>query len=148
MATLKDASSIHQIHTNAAKITCSAFYSEKQIQKWIENRTPNGYKGGISKKEIYVYDIENKVVAFSHIVKGEIIALFVNPSYQKRGIGKVLLSHGFEIATKETNVVTLEATPNAFHFYQNFGFQKISNSYTVRNGIKLEVINMEMKSRE
>ena len=56
-----------------------------------------------------------------------------------------MLTYCFEIAKEGASKVTLEAMPNAYQFYKQFGFKKIEGSYTIRSGIKLEVIKMEIE---
>ncbi len=143
IANIEDAIFIHNIHTRAARITCSTSYTKTQIDVWLEKRVPKGYYNGINKKEMFVVELGEEIVGFGHVCSGEIIAIFVDPVHQGVGIGKRLLNYALPIAFDNTSDVTLEATPNAFEFYKKCGFIKISDGKVIRNGIELEVVKMK-----
>lgn len=142
VANKEDAASIHNIHTRTARITCAKSYTQSQIDAWLEKRTPEGYHDGIEKKEMFVIELDEQIVGFGHVCSAEILAIFVDPDHQGIGAGTRLLNYALGIALNNSSVVTLEATPNAFEFYRNRGFIKISDGKVIRNGIELEVIKM------
>jgi len=141
-ANQEDAVVIHDIHTKAVRITCAKSYSKTQIEVWLEKRSPEGYYNGINNKEMFVAELDKQIVGFGHAYSGAIVAIFVYPEYQGIGIGKGLLNYALPIALNNSSNVTIEATPNAFEFYKNCGFTKVSDGKTIRNGIELEIINM------
>lgn len=142
-ATNEDVFIIHDIHTKAARITCAKAYSKTQIDVWLEKRKPEGYYNGINKKEMFVAVFDKQIVGFGHAYSGVILAIFVHPEYQRLGIGKGLLNYALLIAFNNSTAVNLEATPNAFEFYKNCGFIRVSDGKIIRNGIELEIINMK-----
>lgn len=147
IANKEDAIFMHNIHTKAARITCSKSYSKTQIDAWLEKRIPEGYYEGINKKEMFIAELGKQVIGFGHANSGVILAIFVHPDYQRLGIGKELLNHALPLAFNNSSEVTLEATPNAFEFYKKCGFIKVSDGKVIRNGTELEVINMKYDKR-
>jgi len=143
LATLSDAIKMHELHTHAIKITCKQCYSAKQIQAWLQNRTPEGYHRGILNKEMYIIEDNNKIIGFSHAVPGTIHAIFIDPSFHKQGAGKQLLEHSIYKAHQNNKKLILESTLNAEEFYTKCGFKKIKNGITVRNNVEIPIVIME-----
>ena len=48
--------------------------------------------------------------------------LAIDPAHQRRGIGKMLLKHGLELAGKAGKDAFLVATPEGRGLYRSFGF--------------------------
>jgi GNAT superfamily N-acetyltransferase len=144
----KDAVSIHDIHTRAVRGACKVCYTEKQISGWLKNRTPEGYLNSIRSNEIYVAEINKRIVGFGHAVPGEIVAIFVDPEFHKKGLGKALLEYGLNIAkTKNHKKIKLEATLNAADFYKKCGFIEIGKGVATRGGQKLDIVLMEYSAK-
>ena len=141
-ATINDAKEMHRIHTSAVRTVCKDFYTEKQIEAWLEGRSPEGYEG-IKKGEMYVVKDGGKVVGFGHAIPGEVVAVFVDPTFHKKGIGKLLLDYGLKIALKNHNKVKVESTINAESFYKKHGFVKIKDDVCMRRGVEIPIIVME-----
>ncbi len=51
--------------------------------------------------------------------------LATDPSQQRRGIGKMLVKHGLELATKDGRDVYLVATPAGRGLYSSLGFNEL-----------------------
>lgn len=144
IAIKEDAVRIHDVHTEAARITCSKSYSKVQIDAWLDKRKPEGYYDGINKKEMFVAELDGRIVGFGHAYSGAILAIFVHPDSQRIGVGKELLNYALAIAFENSTDLTIEATPNAFEFYRKCGFIKISDGKIIRNKTEMEVIIMRM----
>lgn len=139
-----EAKVIHDIHTRAVKEACKGFYTDEQITGWLKNRSPEGYAEGIKNDEMYVDEIEGKIIGFGHAVPGEILAIFVDPTFHKKGIGRSLLQHGLEMAKKgNPSAIKAEASLNAVPFYKKHGFIEIGERIIARNGQKLPIVLME-----
>jgi N-acetylglutamate synthase-like GNAT family acetyltransferase len=133
---------MHRIHTSAVKTVCKDFYTKKQIEAWLEGRSPEGYEG-IKKGEMYVAEDDNKIVGFGHAIPGEVVAVFVDPTFHKKGIGKQLLDYGVKIASKVKKKVNVESTINAESFYKKHGFVKVKDDVCIRRGVEIPIIVME-----
>lgn len=134
---------MHRIHTSAVKATCKDFYTGKQIEAWLDGRSPQGYQEGINKGDMYIAEDNGKTIGFGHAIPGEIVAIYVEPAFHKKGVGKLLLDYGFKIALKGHNKVKVESTINAEGFYKKHGFVKIKDSTAIRNDVELPTIIME-----
>lgn len=142
-ATIQDAEEIHHIHTNAVKFNCKNFYTENQITIWLKNRSPEGYHKGIKNGEMFIAEENGEIAGFGHAIPGQIAAVFVDPAFQGKGVGKLLLEHGLKLALQEKQPVMVESSLNAENFYKRNGFIKIREDFCIRNGIKLPIIIME-----
>jgi len=142
-ATINDAKEMQRIHTSAVTTTCNNFYTEKQINSWLEGRSPEGYHEGINKGEMYVVEDEGKIVGFGHAIPGEVVAVFVDPAFHEKGIGKLILDYGLKIATKDHRKIKVESTLNASGFYEKHGFVKVKDGVCVRNGVEIPTIILE-----
>lgn len=140
IATTNDAKEMHRIHTSAVNTTCKDFYTKKQIKAWLEGRSPEGYYEGINNGEMYVTEDEGKIVGFGHAVQGEVVAVYVDPTFHKKGIGKLLLDYGLIIAAKNHKKVTVKSTINAESFYKKHGFVKVKDDVWIKRGVEIPII--------
>lgn len=86
---------------------------------------------------VYVAKCSNKVIGVGTMRSGNHISLlFVDSEYQKRGVGKALLSElQKSVSVKgESSVITVNAAPFAIPFYERIGFLK-SGEMTTLEGI-------------
>ena len=142
-ATIKDAEEIHRIHDEAVLMACKDFYTKEQIDAWLYGRTPEGYHEAIKKGDMYVAEDNGKIVGFGHAIPGEIVAVFVDPTFHKKGVGKLLLDYGLKIALKGRKKVKVESTINAEGFYKKHGFVKIRDGVHIKRGIEAPIIILE-----
>ncbi len=143
LAVPDDARTIHELHKASVTELCT-LYSREMIEGWLKGRSPEGYTG-IAKKEMYVFEDQGEIFGFSHVVPGEIVALFVAPGSAGKGIGTRLMMHALPIARKDWGgPVQLEATLNAVPFYKTLGFRKIRETTARRNDVDLPLVEMEM----
>jgi len=72
--------------------------------------------------EMVVYENEGEVVGYIELKEGRHIAmLFVSPSFQKRGVGKLLISKILPYA--KSDIITVSASLTSISAYLNFGFE-------------------------
>lgn len=87
------------------------------------------------------------MIGFSHIVPGEIVALFISPQCARKGIGTTLMKHAMPIARQDwEGPIRLEATLNAVLFYESLGFKRIRELMAQRNNTAIPVVEMESNS--
>lgn len=142
-ATISHAPEMNRLHTDAVRMTCKDFYTEEQIEAWLGGRTAEGYHEGINKGEMYVAEDDGKVVGSGHAIPGEVVAIFVDPDSQEKGVGKLLLDHGLQIALKGHEEVKVESTVNAEGFYEKNGFVKVRDDVHVRKGVEAPIVVMK-----
>lgn len=138
-----DAEAIHQLHTRSVQTLCRSHYTPTQIEAWIGRRQPAGYLPAIERKEMFVAEVAGKLVGFGHAVAGEVVAVFVDPAWTRRGVGRQLLTHALALAQgPEQRPVFLEATLNARSFYERCGFQMMEEKLIQRGQTELAVVVM------
>lgn len=121
-----DAPAIHHLHTRSVQTLCRSHYTPAQTAGWIGRRQPAGYLPAIEREEMFVAEIAGKLVGFGHAVVGEIVAIFVDPDWTGRGVGRQLLTHALALAQGgNDHPVWLEATLNARTFYERCGFRMV-----------------------
>ncbi|MFX4233993.1 GNAT family N-acetyltransferase [Aliarcobacter butzleri] len=129
----------------------------KLLQIWLEvnikthNFIPKEYweeqydnvKELLPNSEIYVYEENEKIVAFVGLIENYIAEIFVSFSFQSKGIGKKLLDYIKEFK-KELSLNVYVKNISAIKFYQREGF--IINSQNIDEETKEQQILMIWKS--
>ncbi|EHR0574873.1 N-acetyltransferase [Vibrio parahaemolyticus] len=87
----------------------------------------------IPASEIYVYELDSKVVGFYALKDCELAAIFLSSDYQGHGIGKRLLSHAQEQREKLTLTVYKENTAS-YDFYLSQGFRVVDEEVGEKTG--------------
>ena len=83
--------------------------------------------------QIYVYEIENKIVGFLHATvlyeTIDIINIIVDPKYRKQHIASNLFDYMLSEAPDSVELITLEVNEDnktAISFYKKFGFEIVN----------------------
>ncbi|MBF7070780.1 GNAT family N-acetyltransferase [Aliarcobacter butzleri] len=127
------------------------------LQIWLEvnikthNFIPKEYweeqydnvKKLLPNSEIYVYEENEKIVAFVGLIENYIVGIFISFSFQSKGIGKKLLDYIKEFK-KELSLNVYVKNISAIKFYQREGF--IINSQNIDEETKEQQILMIWKS--
>jgi L-amino acid N-acyltransferase YncA len=88
----EDVSEMHTIHTECLTRTLREPYSDEQIAAWLSGRTPEGYlRAGDSGEHFLVAEEEDVVIGFASWQDDELLALFIHPDEQAKGVGTALL---------------------------------------------------------
>lgn len=83
--------------------------------------------------ETWVTEIDGNVVGFIALMGNEIAALFLNPDYHGRGLGKAMVDKA--VAEKgPLTVDVFEENVIGRRFYETYGFQKIGDYVFERTG--------------
>lgn len=134
----EDAAPIHELHLRSVRQLCSGVYSNEIIEGWLANRTPQGYLAGINQGEMYVAESDWTMIGFGHAVPGEIAAIYVDPAFTRRGIGRQLVDYGMKMATAEdVKIVKVDSTLNARPFYESCGFSFVKEITLRRNNVDI-----------
>jgi len=84
------------------------------------------------------------LVGFGEAIPGAVIAVYVEPSSVRKGIGTALLLHAIAIARCTRGApIRLEATLNSRGFYERAGFREVARSTVKRNEVDVPVVIME-----
>jgi len=142
-ATIRDAKEMHRIHDEAVRKNCKDFYTKKQIEVWLSGRSPEKYHKKINRGEMFIIENDDTITGYGHAIPGESVAVFVDPTFQGKGVGKQLLEYGLKIASKDHEKVKVESTLNAEEFYKKHGFIKVRDDIHITQGVEAPIIVME-----
>ncbi|MHC6530210.1 N-acetyltransferase [Vibrio proteolyticus] len=87
----------------------------------------------IPASEVFVYEIESKIVGFYALHENNLAAIFVFPAFQGQGIGKQLLSH----AKAQRAILSLSVYKEnqaSYQFYLSQGFTVVSEQRDEHTG--------------
>lgn len=144
-ATAVDAPRIHELHLASVRTLCASWYAPAIIEGWLSGRSPQRYLQGIAAGAVFVAESDATIIGFCEGVTGEVRAVFVDPAWTGRGVGKALLLRALQLAaTEPLSPVRLEASLNAVAFYERHGFHEVARSTVRRNTVDVPVVIMEM----
>ena len=137
------------VHREAIFSTSTVFYSHEQLLSWAAGLVPNGYAKAIGNGEVIEVAIDHcdQLVAFCGWKGASVKGLFVHPSNQRAGIGKLLFSRA-EVALIESGIkkTKINASLSAVNFYEQIGYRKLCEIHqTTRGGLELPFARMEKK---
>jgi GNAT superfamily N-acetyltransferase len=110
----------------------------------MKGRSPAGYitaaNGG---ERFFVAEAGGRVVGFASWQEGELLALYVHPDAQGRGVGSRLLDACLKDAAAEGAAITgLKAAVGADQFYARRGFVAVGQGGTLKNGVVIQDTRM------
>jgi len=96
---------------------------------------------------IVVVETQGKIVGTGSIIGEVVLRVFVDPGYQRQGLGKMIMNElERQAATNGVKVARLRALANARRFYESLGYSTVDKSTVeVDNGRWLEYYQMEKK---
>lgn len=75
--------------------------------------------------EIWLYELDNCVAGFLAMQGSYIDRLYVEPTQQRKGIGRALLEHALTLSPLEISLHTHQQNTRARSFYEKFGFRPV-----------------------
>ncbi len=143
----RDREGIWRVHTEAIRASCTASYSETQIAAWTALLTPDVYRGVIVNHRIIVAEAADGIVGFGQLDPkgGEVVALYVLPRAERRGIGSKMLAR-LERGAGAIGLalVWVRATLNAESFYAGRGYRRKGIAdHDITPGVRLACVVME-----
>lgn len=135
-ARLEDFSEIKELYQAVAKIVGGIARTEEEItDSYINRNLENSLANGISLVieeigtntlvgEIHCYKLDQKV--FNHVLSE--LTIFVHPSYQSNGVGKMMFEELFRIIESiksdilRVELMARESNKKAIAFYDSIGF--------------------------
>ena len=76
----------------------------------------------LKNNKVWVVELANRPVGFIAMNKDFVDQLYIDPDYQRRGIGKILLDFAREQSPDHLWLYTLQVNVNARAFYEKNGF--------------------------
>jgi len=134
-------------------------YPESYFEIWKDELTiTNEY---INNNIVFVAETDNQVVGFYSIVviqkdfmAGNVLVkkgfwmehLFINPSFQKRGIGRMLMEHALNYCEENwIDELKIFVDPHAAGFYEKMGATFIENSPSSIEGRAIPVYGFKIE---
>jgi GNAT superfamily N-acetyltransferase len=140
-----DGEALADLHRRAIMATPDDDYTPEQKQGWVHGIRPELYapKGG-SVMDVAVAP-NGRPIAFCHYKDDEILGLYVDPNWQKRGVGRDLLARAEQaIATSGHASIRITGTVSALNFYVANGYRVLERGmHTARNGMLLPCLKLE-----
>jgi len=96
--------------------------------------------------ETHVYEGEGHVVGFIALIGNEVGALFVHPTFQRRGIGKALMDH-VRASRPYLELDVFEANQIGRGFYDAYGFHIIDSHMNETAGLAELRLRLEADAR-
>jgi L-amino acid N-acyltransferase YncA len=143
-----DVSEMHTIHAECLTRTLREPYSDEQIAAWLSGRTPEGYLRACDSGEHFlVAEEEDVVIGFASWQDDELLALFIHPDEQAKGVGTALLIAAASDAASQGHVIkVVKATLSSVGFYERHGFQVVASQADVKRGVEIPHISMRRDS--
>ena len=123
----EDRGAIWHVHTRAIREVCKSHYSERELQIWTDVLKPGRYEEQIRKGPFYVAVEGGSIIGFGNLNQrsGEIEALYVDPDYVGRGVGKRILAALENAAVGSgLKLLSLSSSLNAVKFYEMAGYKR------------------------
>jgi putative acetyltransferase len=104
-----------------------SFYEELVIRYFKEYHDRNNIIERAEKGYMLVYKIKDAIIGTGSLIGDYVNAVYVDPAYQGKGIGKQIMFALFKKA-KQMNItkLRLDATPGSRDFYLSLGFVFVS----------------------
>ena len=140
---------IATIFRNAIYKTAISYYSQEQILAWCPREINYNYwQWRCELKRPFVYWRNDNVVGFIEFdCNGHIDCHYVNPEYNRQGIGGELLRHVIQISVElNMDKIFVEASHIAKGLYLKNGFTEICLHKVIRHGVIIDNWILERKS--
>ena len=116
------------------------FMSDEFIAKERENIAEHY----IPNTKTWVIELNNKISGFISLIENKVVALFLYPDFQGKGLGKALMDKAQEIHG-DLAVEVFKSNSNARGFYSHYGFEYSSESFHELTG--QEVLHLKFKQK-
>jgi len=121
-----DAAELQAIHARAIRHGCAAHYPAGDLAAWIARATPAYLVDSIATRYVVVAERDDgRLAGFAqlHAQEGAVEAVYVDPDFARRGVGRALMG-ALEAAARAFGLPGLvgEASRNSVPFYAAQGF--------------------------
>lgn len=125
-STGSDAEAVFALVTASVQRLAPDPYPQEVVDTWMSGRSVEDYRDDCAAQEIWIAEIRQTPIGFSHGVPGEVKRLFVDASHIGKGAGANLMERALRDALPAgSGVVKIDATLNAAPFYRKWGFKEI-----------------------
>ncbi|MHA2231527.1 MAG: GNAT family N-acetyltransferase, partial [Candidatus Hodarchaeales archaeon] len=126
----EDSVNVSNLVRKVLKESLSRDYPEATIQLLYVEYKPKYFKEPIHDQKIFIAKEDDKIIGTAAILNNLIMDVFVDPEYEKKGIGSKLVSHLEQLARLQGHTTTkISANPYAIDFYEKLGYTKAEEKY-------------------
>jgi ribosomal protein S18 acetylase RimI-like enzyme len=114
-------------------------YSPEGIREFLSYANPDALATRLAQNHVVLVASQDESIVGMIEIRDycHVSLLFVEPMYQRKGIGLLLMNEALGLIkthNPEVREVTVNSSPNAVVAYQHFGFQ-VTGELQVKNGI-------------
>lgn len=125
-STTTDTQHVFNLVTRSVRQLAPVPYDQDVVDTWMVGRVADDYQADCAERSLWIAEIDQNPVGFSHGIQGEVMRLFVDADYIGVGAGAGLMKRALQDALPNgTGKVRIEATLNAVPFYKKWGFSEI-----------------------
>lgn len=121
-------------------------YTRREIEVWASTQPSNNFKDVLINLNWHVVEYHGQIIGTGFIDLGnaEISGIFIDPNFQRKGIGLKILCTLEQLAINNNIAcLHLDATINAEQFYEAAGFHSMKGSkYKHVNSVHFNCIRM------
>ena len=125
-----DAADISRVIIRALRETNAKDYTPDIIARVELSFSPAAVERLIDQREVFVAEMDNRVVGTASLDGQALRTMFVLPDVQGRGIGRLLVQRIERVAReRQLAILTVPATVTAEAFYARLGFTAVREAY-------------------
>ncbi|WP_420232648.1 N-acetyltransferase family protein [Pseudomonas sp. ABY48] len=125
-----DAPAISQTIINALRQSNAQDYSSEIIDQVAQNFSPLAILQLLDQRQMLVAIVDNHIVATASLDQDVVRSVFVDPSYQGKGLGRHLMESMQSIAINAgLNRLRVPSSITAEGFYSSLGFIKVRDEF-------------------
>ncbi|WP_449439431.1 GNAT family N-acetyltransferase [Pseudomonas migulae] len=130
IATSEDATAISRVIIDALRETNAQDYTAAIIEQVEQSFSPEAILRLLTQRQVYVATVDHHVVATASLNKDVVRSVFVDPLYQRQGIGKQLMVMiQSTAASGEVKFLRVPSSISAEGFYASLGFKKVRDEF-------------------
>ena len=141
-----DLNAVRRLIHNTIDVCYPSVYCPEAIKYIKHYHNSENILKGAKKGYTIVLERNNRIAAVGAIIKnGYITRVFVNPKFQKQGLGRLIMEklHTKALSTG-IRIVKLDASPTGKKFYDSLGYKTIKKTFVkVENDKKLHYYEMK-----
>ncbi|MFA5127630.1 MAG: GNAT family N-acetyltransferase [Patescibacteria group bacterium] len=134
----------------AERITLKDYYPKKIIEWYCKNNTKRNIVNKLKTTKFWVAEDfkKNKIAGFIAKRDNVVKFFFVDPNYQRKGIGRMLFEKFIKQAVKNGDkYIFVKSSHYAIPIYKKFGFKIVKKIYRIIEGQKIYDTLMNYKIR-
>ena len=141
----RDLPAVKELIDNTVDICYPADYPKEAVQYFKQYHCEENILKGAAKGWTIVLEENNRIIGTGTIINNHIMKVFVNPKFQKRGLGKLIMNKLEDKAISSgVNRVKLDASLPSKKFYDALGYKTCEKTYVkLENGKKLHYYKMD-----